>query len=864
MSPEDPDDPRDPGDPDDPDDDVPDTREDDDLFRAIAAAPAIAIPSDLATFILLEPGTLVDGAFRIDARIGAGGMGVVYAAHDLKLGREVALKLMRLDHGPTLLGDKLPEVFEREARATARLNHPNVVTLHQFGNWNGLLYLVLERLRGETLNARSERTKITLPEGLVIMERVAWALVHTHAAGITHRDLKPQNVFLLADGGVKVLDFGVSGLGRMPEAPAGTVRGRGRSTLSLAGTPGYMAPEQWAGGAQDARTDVFAVGVMLYQLVTGELPFGTSLIAMDAVAPSVAGRLPPVARSLGPLVAACLAPRLEDRLGSAEELADRLRALRVALGDVQGETIRPVGGHLAASAGRTPPRSNRAAVGAAAAVVAIAIAAAAVAVIATRGDGSACASHDRLRGVWEPSVRAPLAAKSAAWAEVARGLETYATQWQPLRDAACHAAAPTVEACLDARFAAFTRLVGHLGTLSQDAALLALRGMPALSDCSDADYLARPPVAGPAALAPWALTVSGRGADVVRAATFVGGELVIAGDASAGATLAGTPLVAPPGEDERFGFVARLGSDGAVRWAQVLVRVAPVALATSGADVVVVGTSAPGARIGGLAVAASGEGVLAVLDGARGEARWAHAIAAPAPGALASDAAGNIYTAVGATVASYTTAGAPRWQDTGAGLAAVGVVTAGDALVVASAMTGAATFQGQAMGAGGCAVGRLAPATGAVVWSHAMDEACTTIALGGDHIAVGGPRSVGVLARADGAVAWTHAAPAAAVAFAADGTLTVVGAADALGRFDAAGHAIAAFDLAGVRPDLASWLFYGPVGQLVVGGSFATSLTVGERELHAVGPRDGFVLELSPEVLDGLRARARPASAASP
>ena len=190
----------------------------DELLREVAAAPEMPVPADLATLVLLEPGVVVDGVFRIEERLGAGGMGVVYAARDLRLDREVALKLMRLDRAAARLAASLPDVFEREARATARLNHPNIVTLHQFGNWNGLLYLVLERLRGETLHARLERQSLSLVDGLAILEQVARALVHTHAAGITHRDLKPQNVFLLPGGHVKVLDFGVSGLARAAAA----------------------------------------------------------------------------------------------------------------------------------------------------------------------------------------------------------------------------------------------------------------------------------------------------------------------------------------------------------------------------------------------------------------------------------------------------------------------------------------------------------------------------------------------------------------------------------------------------------------------------------------------------------------------
>src|SRR5262249_27822634 len=156
---------------------------------------------------------------------------------------------------------------------------------------------------------------------------VGRALVHTHAEGITHRDLKPQNVYLLAAGGVKVLDFGVSGLARGPEAGAGGAN-PSRSTLSLAGTPGYMAPEQWAGAPQDPRTDLWAIGVMLYQLVTGALPFGILRVELGARAPSLPEHVP---AALGALVARCLETRPEHRLASARELVDAIVAIRVQL-----------------------------------------------------------------------------------------------------------------------------------------------------------------------------------------------------------------------------------------------------------------------------------------------------------------------------------------------------------------------------------------------------------------------------------------------------------------------------------------------------------------------------------------------------
>src|SRR5688572_5781395 len=136
------------------DDDDASEKLDDSLLRAVAAAPSIPVPRDLATFVLLEPGTVVDDAFRIETRLGAGGMGVVYAARDLTLDREVALKLMRLDRGPAQLGAKLPDVFKREARAPARRNNQKTATLLQIATWNGLSNLVLERWGGERLNAR--------------------------------------------------------------------------------------------------------------------------------------------------------------------------------------------------------------------------------------------------------------------------------------------------------------------------------------------------------------------------------------------------------------------------------------------------------------------------------------------------------------------------------------------------------------------------------------------------------------------------------------------------------------------------------------------------------------------------------------
>jgi serine/threonine protein kinase len=414
---------------------VDDTSDEDSLLRAIAAAPSVDVPVELATMVLLEPGSVVDGKFRIEERLGAGGMGVVYAAHDLALGREVAIKLMRLERSIGRLGERLPEVFDREARATARLNHPNIVTLHQFGNWNGIVYLVLERLRGETLSAKLERGRVPLLDALAVMEYVATALVHTHAAGVIHRDLKPQNVFLLTDGGVKVLDFGVSGLGLTAPVPE-TTEPSPRTTLAHAGTPGYMAPEQWRGEPQDARTDLWAVGVMLYQLVTNALPFGLRDAPQDVDLAPLTAKLPPEAKELATLVEKCLTIRRDDRIADAADVARTLHAIRTRLDPTLARAVQP---RSLAS------RLARAGIGVA---LVLAINGTTVA-LWPDPPGTECDANaeKQLAGIWDSSTRARLGAMFAqagphgtsTWSALAMTLDRYAHEWVAMHAQACRA-----------------------------------------------------------------------------------------------------------------------------------------------------------------------------------------------------------------------------------------------------------------------------------------------------------------------------------------------------------------------------------------------------------------------------------------
>jgi eukaryotic-like serine/threonine-protein kinase len=222
------------------------------LLEALVRAPEE--PAADAWDQVLRPGATV-GRFRMVTEIGRGGFGVVWEARDLELGRDVAFKAVRAGGGTALREDRL----RREAEAAARLNHPNIVTLFDAGRCAEGPYLVLELLRGQTLAARLRGASLPLREALEVAVQVARGVAHAHGQGVVHRDLKPANVFLCQDGQVKVLDLGMAHAFGLRRADGGT--------------PAYMAPEQRAGAPEDERTDVFALGVLLHQLVSGALPF---------------------------------------------------------------------------------------------------------------------------------------------------------------------------------------------------------------------------------------------------------------------------------------------------------------------------------------------------------------------------------------------------------------------------------------------------------------------------------------------------------------------------------------------------------------------------------------------------------------
>jgi hypothetical protein len=268
----------------------------DSVVRAVARVGS-AVPSLAAGQVLGETYELID-------RLGGGGMAIVYRARDRKLGRDVAVKTLK----PGGDDSDRRRLFEREARATAQLLHPNIVTLHHVGEHEGQPYLVLELLTGETLAARLARKRqLAMPDALALIDAVLAAIAFAHERGVLHRDLKPSNVFITVDERVKVLDFGVALA--LDTDPGPVTR--------AAGTPGYMAPEQRDGAAQDVRTDVWAAALLLLECVSGR-PASADADIHETLREVEA---PAAVRSV---LARALSPDPEHRPSTAAQLRDEL------------------------------------------------------------------------------------------------------------------------------------------------------------------------------------------------------------------------------------------------------------------------------------------------------------------------------------------------------------------------------------------------------------------------------------------------------------------------------------------------------------------------------------------------------------
>src|SRR5881628_2475320 len=223
-------------------------------------------------FMALFAGTRL-GPYEILAPLGAGGMGEVYRARDTRLDRDVAIKV--LPEHPAKDPQALAR-FEREAKAVAALSHPNILALYDVVSHQGVSYAVTELLEGETLRARLTQSAIPWRKAVEIGTVVAEGLAAAHSKGIIHRDLKPENIFLTSDGRVKILDFGLARWKRKPSAPADAAATGETEAGTVMGTAGYMSPEQIRGIAADAPSDIFSLGCVLYEMVTGQRAFARS------------------------------------------------------------------------------------------------------------------------------------------------------------------------------------------------------------------------------------------------------------------------------------------------------------------------------------------------------------------------------------------------------------------------------------------------------------------------------------------------------------------------------------------------------------------------------------------------------------
>jgi serine/threonine protein kinase/Tol biopolymer transport system component len=275
----------------------------------------------------LTTGTML-GQYEILAPLGAGSMGEVYRARDTRLDREVAIKV--LPHLVSTEPDRLAR-FETEARAAAALNHPNILAVYQMGTYFGVPYLVTELLEGATLTETIRRAPLPLRKAIDYAVQIARGLAAAHEKGIVHRDLKPDNLFVTKDGRVKILDFGLAKVMQPKESVSTSA-----PTVTLAGvalgTVGYMSPEQVRGLGTDHRSDIFALGAILYEMVMGKPTFGrpTSADTMSAILneepPSLSQLSPNTPAAVERVVRRCLEKNPEQRFQSASDLAFALES----------------------------------------------------------------------------------------------------------------------------------------------------------------------------------------------------------------------------------------------------------------------------------------------------------------------------------------------------------------------------------------------------------------------------------------------------------------------------------------------------------------------------------------------------------
>ena len=285
-------------------------------------------------------GKVIDGRYRVQARVGTGGMGAVYRVEHVRMGKVAAMKVL---HRELAKEDQIVKRFRREVEVVSRLNHPNIVQTFDFGSWEGLLYLIMEFVKGEDLGAIIKREgPLPVPRAIALGVQICSALDEAHHLGVMHRDLKPENIVCVRrrdEEHAKVLDFGLAKLRERPGL--GEITGAG----NLIGTPYYMSPEQVRSEAVDHRTDIYSLGGTLYRVVTGQFPFdGNSPMGImskhltdEVVPPSQRAPEQQIPPELDRIILRAMARNRDHRYGSAGEMRHDLEAL---LGIASGDRAR--------------------------------------------------------------------------------------------------------------------------------------------------------------------------------------------------------------------------------------------------------------------------------------------------------------------------------------------------------------------------------------------------------------------------------------------------------------------------------------------------------------------------------------------
>lgn len=294
------------------------------------------------------------GRYEIISELGQGAMGIVYKARDPLIDREVAIKTINL--GLALEEREEYEArFYQEARAAGRLSHPNIVTIYDVGRSEDIAYIAMEFLHGRELRDMLNETRVPVAQVLDIAAQVAKGLAYAHEHGVVHRDIKPSNIMVIRDGHVKITDFGIA---RMASAAVRTQTGM------VLGSPKYMSPEQVMGKLADRRSDIFSLGVVLYEMLTGQPPFlGENVNAimyqtLNTVPSPPATLNPAVPEMLNFIVAKALAKELDARYQDAQALADDLLVCRAGLPRAAAGTSPETAGKGAVPAGKVGDEPN--------------------------------------------------------------------------------------------------------------------------------------------------------------------------------------------------------------------------------------------------------------------------------------------------------------------------------------------------------------------------------------------------------------------------------------------------------------------------------------------------------------------------